>query len=94
MSDKNKKYRVSVSLVETEFVVDAVDDLDAEEQVNRIMSDGYDIWTFDEIEPLDLLNDTIKEYMEIPDMPNGRPIDTSRCLTNIHTAFTKLIDNG
>ena len=53
MSDKNKKYRVSVSLVETEFVVDAVDDLDAEQQVNRIMSDGYDIWTFDEIEPLD-----------------------------------------
>lgn len=53
MSDKNKKYRVSVSLVETEFVVDAVDDLDAEEQVNRIMLDGYDIWTFDEIEEIE-----------------------------------------
>ena len=53
MSDKHKKYRVSVSLQQTEFEVDAVDDLDAEEQVNRIMLDGYDIWTFDEIEPLD-----------------------------------------
>ena len=53
MSDKHKKYRVSVSLVETEFIVDAVDDLDAEQQVNWIMSAGYDIWTFDEIEPLD-----------------------------------------
>ncbi len=48
----------------------------------------------DEIEPLDLLNDTIKEYMEIPDMPSGRSIDTSRCLTKIHTAFTKLMNNG
>jgi hypothetical protein len=52
MSDK-RKYRITVSLQQTEFEVDAVDDLDAEEQVNRIMLDGYDIWQFDEIELVD-----------------------------------------
>jgi len=50
MSDKQKKYRITVSLQQTEFEVDAVDDCDAEEQVNRIMLDGYDIWQFDDIE--------------------------------------------
>ena len=52
MSDK-RKYRITVSLQQTEFEVDAVDDLDAEEQVNRIMLDGYDIWQFDDIELVD-----------------------------------------
>ena len=52
MSDK-RKYRITVSLQQTESEVDAVDDLDAEEQVNRIMLDGYDIWQFDEIELVD-----------------------------------------
>ena len=47
MSDKQKKYRVTVSLQQMEFEVDAVDDLDAEQQVNRIMLDGIDIWQFD-----------------------------------------------
>ncbi len=39
MSDK-RKYRITVSLQQTEFEVDAVDGLDAEQQVNRIMLDG------------------------------------------------------
>ena len=52
MSDK-RKYRITVSLQQTEFEVDAVDDLAAEEQENRIMLDGYDIWQFDEIELVD-----------------------------------------
>ena len=52
MSDK-RKYRITVSLQQTEFEVDAVDDLDAEQQVNRIMLDGYDIWQFDEIEEIE-----------------------------------------
>ena len=52
MSDK-RKYRITVSLQQTEFEVDAVDDCDAEEQVNRIMLDGYDIWQFDDIELVD-----------------------------------------
>jgi len=52
MSDK-RKYRITVSLQQTEFEVDAVDDCDAEEQVNRIMLDGYDIWQFDDIEIVD-----------------------------------------
>ena len=42
-----KKYRVTVSLQQTEFEVDAQDDLGAEQQVNQIMSDGVDIWQFD-----------------------------------------------
>ena len=52
MSDK-RKYRITVSLQQTEFEVDAVDDLDAEQQVNRIMLDGYDIWQFDDIEEIE-----------------------------------------
>ena len=50
MSDKQKKYRVTVSLQQMEFEVDAVDDLDAEQQVNRIMLDGEDVWEFLDIE--------------------------------------------
>ena len=53
MSDKQKKYRITVSLQQTEFEVDAVDDLDAEQQVNRIMLDGIDIWQFDDIEEIE-----------------------------------------
>ena len=53
MSDKQKKYRVTVSLQQMEFEVDAVDDLDAEQQVNRIMLDGIDIWQFDDIEEIE-----------------------------------------
>ena len=52
MSDK-RKYRITVSLQQTEFEVDAVDDLDAEQQVNRTMLDGYDIWQFDDIEEIE-----------------------------------------
>ena len=59
MSDK-RKYRITVSLQQTEFEVDAVDDLDAEQQVNRIMLDGYDIWQFDEIELVDEGDQTTK----------------------------------
>ena len=59
MSDK-RKYRITVSLQQTEFEVDAVDDLDAEEQVNRIMLDGYDIWQFDDIELVDEGDQTTK----------------------------------
>ena len=60
MSDKQKKYRVTVSLQQMEFEVDAVDDLDAEQQVNRIMLDGYDIWQFDDIELVDEEDQTTK----------------------------------
>ena len=44
------KYRIYVGLQQHYYDVNAVDDLDAEQQVNRIMLDGEDVWEFLDIE--------------------------------------------
>ena len=47
------KYRIYVGLQQHYYDVNAVDDLDAEQQVNRNMLDGIDIWQFDDIEEIE-----------------------------------------